>query len=52
MAAAVCDGAFEFLPDGDDQNLRRSALSLHEGHIDVQVPVIQWLLDMLLDDVF
>ena len=25
---------------------------LHERHIDVQVPVIQWLLDMLLDDVF
>ena len=52
VTAVLCDGALELLPDGDDQNLRRSALSLHEGHIDVQVPVIQWLLDMLLDDVF
>ena len=41
----------QLLPNRHDQILCRSEDTLHPGHIQVQVAVIQRLLYMLLDDV-
>ena len=51
MTSSLGDGSFEFLPNGNDQNLGRGSLALHERHVNVQVPVVQGLLNMLFDDV-
>ncbi len=51
MATTIRNGAFELLPDGDDQHFRGRLLPFQEGHVQVQVFVVDGLLDPFLDDV-
>ena len=46
------DDWFNLLPNSDNQIFNRGLLSLHPWNIHVQVAMIEWLLDMLMDDGF